>query len=162
MLESVLENIQFALGEPVTLGFLPSFTHGDNTDGCDATAPYVDSDSRQQSEDGATRSGPGGSVLGQECDAWNLRYMSELGADGGGQSDIFVREPRRRMEVISMLTAETEKLHRDASTILGEFSSCTHMSIITSSFPWSICRKKLDKCGKQLTEENATASVLIH
>lgn len=133
VVDVLLQNVQFALDEPVTLVFLPWVTHSDST------VTTGSAGDKEKKEEGNGRTGDevcyGSIAYGPDLDEWSVRYMRLLGMDGSEQSDVFETDVTRRKKAIEMLTFETEELHCEVSTIVAEFSSCTHVPNPSSPFP---------------------------
>lgn len=159
LLDLLLENIQFAFGEPITLVFLPYFTHKKECDGIEGVcADHTD-------DGGPYESGVVDGLANVEhpiWDEWSRKYLRLLDMDGEETSDRLGNGKERRKQIIDLLTEETEKLHKTTSSVLLEFSSCHHGTVKRSNFPCDPCCKKLDQCGKDILQQNATMATMIN
>lgn len=155
VLEALMENIQFALGEPITLGFLPYFTHSEGTsDG------VSNPDNRCSEPDNEDQRRP--SADGIVLDEWGKQYMEVLRKDGDGPEGTFRNVGRRRKQAIDLLTVETEELHRNASKALRMFSTCDHNGASLSSFPCLQFCNAIECYGKLLEQQNTVVATLLN
>lgn len=156
--EALLENIMFFLGEPVTIGFFTFFTHyGDDANDVDGqqhanfACSFKDSDIESSlTHTGSGPQEPRGAELipsiddAELWDEWSKTYCSTLAETSADGSNRLECDVKHRKVVIDMLTKETEKLHRDTSTVLRVFATSVHDRINIADFPCKPCCKKLD------------------
>lgn len=172
--EALLENIMFVLGEPVTLGFLPFFTHDVDADNSvqhnepgqlgdvngalqvrGDSAPFVD----------RTETAPASaSCLDHDdvWDDWTKRYCSLLEERAADGSNRFETDAGHRAVVLDMLTKETEAVHRETRTVMESFAKCEHDGVDVTMYPCSTCMSEVDKSAKQIREQNNVLYVLIN
>lgn len=104
--EKQMENLQFALGEPVTLGFLPFFTHGDTSDGITTGASTMEESIFFPLNDKSV------------WDNWSQWYRKAL--HGGDETaevrQTFETDEERRKASLDLLTEETVQRHRTVSS----------------------------------------------
>lgn len=159
ILESLLENIQFGLGEPITLGFLPYFTHNS----------YCSSVENGVREHGYcvrdVELGLQSSLLNSSSpiwDDWSRKYQRLLDMDEGQNATRLEKDKDRRKQTMDLLTEETEQLHKDVSTLLKKFALSELDRKTSTMYPCERCSNKLDKCGQDLLQRNTTVAVLVN
>lgn len=156
VLDCLLENIQFAFGEPITLGFFPYFTHKRDT-----VSAAVEGSGQDDGEAGHVYDfhhypdGVGNGGHGRcEWDKWSLRYISLLEIINGDHADSSEEDRSFKRDVVNMLTEEVEQIHRDTSTVLLEFCYCRHDGTPEKEYPCGNCTRKVEQCGEHLRDQN--------
>lgn len=151
IMDLLLENIQFALGEPITLGFLPYFTHNSSTETGVEDEDTVEGPSTSKDDGIDSFVMPDG-----VWDDWSERYLNAI---RGSQMET---DEARRKKAIDLLTEESEEVHSTVSKIVLGFAECSHDGIVRYDYPCERCCTTLDAAYYSMQEQNTVVATLIY
>lgn len=164
VLEALLENIQFVLGEPMTLGFFPFRPHKTSM-----SSAQSGTDKSRVHEEGInvynwkTNKWLEEVARTSQWDMWSLRYMSVLNLlESPDSFELTAKEILHfKKEVLDMLTMEVEGLYRDVSDVMLKFAACTHDGRSLQVFPCGLYTKKLEEKAAMVGEQNTVLTLLL-
>lgn len=157
VLELLMENVQFVLGEPISLGLLPFFTHQHDEEGDTNTEDTTMSDSSTPAVLEAVSESV--DIMWTE---WSRRYIQVLHGTSDDGRPLFENDYDCRKKAIDLLTEETEQSHKGLSTVLHTFSDCEHGNTSTTSFPCPKCSDELEAKGEAMEQQNSVVCSFIN
>lgn len=156
IMEYLLENIQFAFGEPITLGFYPYVVHRHS-----AVPQHPITGNGALAVDSGVATQNDGNEL--RLDDWSKRYFHAIGRIVADDTSTGRKHSNPQMckTALDLLTEESEKSHHAVSSVPKRFATCSHVVAPDTTFPCQNCSHMLDESANLLEEQNNIMATLM-